>query len=303
MYRVVLFILIYSQICYSKVLIFTYAYNRPDFIETQYKTFKKFLLDEYEFIVFNDAIKVDMIKKINTMCKKYNIRCVRIPQAIHNMPYLDKSPKNHNLARFHFCSVRNCNVVQYSLDILGVDHDDIVALFDSDIFLIKEFSISQFLHNHKLAGPMVPCSQTFWPHDCAKFHPDIKPFEYIWIGLVFLDMSQITNKTAINFNCGFVHNNIKVDAGGYTYYLFKSSGVTPKNISRISLGTLLCDACKGISNPQSSCTHNTDTLKEIGLTDRTIQLAQAMPLLNAKEGRYIEFLLYGTLIHYRGGTN
>ena len=28
----------------AKVLIFTFAYNKPEFIELQYKTFKKFLL-------------------------------------------------------------------------------------------------------------------------------------------------------------------------------------------------------------------------------------------------------------------
>ena len=31
----------------EKILIFTYRYNRPDFIEIQHKTFKKFLKDDY----------------------------------------------------------------------------------------------------------------------------------------------------------------------------------------------------------------------------------------------------------------
>jgi len=39
----------------DKVLVLTCAFNRPDFIELQYKTFKAFLNDDYEFVVFNDA--------------------------------------------------------------------------------------------------------------------------------------------------------------------------------------------------------------------------------------------------------
>ena len=81
----------------AKVLIFTYAYNRPEFIETQYKTFKKFLLDEYEYVVFNDAIEPVLKKKIELMCEKLQIRCILIPQEIHDRPYL----KRHPLERFH----------------------------------------------------------------------------------------------------------------------------------------------------------------------------------------------------------
>ena len=47
----------------TKVLIFTYSYNKPEFIELQYKTFKKFLLDDHELIVFNDAIEKKRLHK------------------------------------------------------------------------------------------------------------------------------------------------------------------------------------------------------------------------------------------------
>ena len=64
-----LFTLFFSLPIYSeKVLIFTYSYNRPDFIEIQEKTFKKFLKDDYEFVVFNDARYPDMQAKIRNTC-------------------------------------------------------------------------------------------------------------------------------------------------------------------------------------------------------------------------------------------
>lgn len=286
----------------GKMLVFTYAYNQPDFIEIQYKTFKKFLKDEYDFIVFNDAKQKRMAKQITAMCQKYDIRCIRIPQEIHDIPYLDR-PTHSSFAQFHLANVRNCNVVQYSLDTVGIHHNDIVALFDSDLFLIKEFSIRQFMEQYTIAGVMRPCSNQWWKHSCQKLHPGIEPFNFLWIGLVFLNTPLLHHKTAINFNCGFVHNNIKLDSGGYTYFYLDGFGTISKHINRIPLNELLCPACKKTFDLKSSCTHNTDSLKNASLTDKAIQLAQTMPLHNKKQGRPIEFLLDGTFLHYQAGSN
>ena len=213
----------------GKIYLFTYAYNQPDFIEIQYKTFKKFLKDDYEFIVFNDASEAEMASQIVAMCQKYDIRCIPIPQEIHEIPYLDR-PKESNLAKYNWPNVRNCNVVQYSLDMIGIYHDDIVALFDSDLFLIKEFSIRAFMKKNNIAAVMRPCYDQWWKHTCNEFHPGIEPFNYMWIGLAFLNMPLLEDRAAINFNCGFVHDTIKVDSGGYTHYYLDKTKVESKGI-------------------------------------------------------------------------
>lgn len=294
-------LLLYQYPCLGKILVFTYAYNRPDFIEIQYKTFKKFLQDDYEFVVFNDAQQEEMANQIVTMCERYGIRCIPIPQEIHGRPYLDR-PTHGYLAQYNCPNVRNCNVVQYSLDTLGFKHDDIVALFDSDLFLVKEFSISQFMQDQKIACITRKCKNHI-NHICQELHPDLAPFQYIWIGLAFLNIPELQDKTAINFNCGFVHGNIRLDSGGYTYYYLDNLALNPKSIDRTSLKHLICKACNSITVSQSSCTHNTNMLKEIGLCAREIQLAQSMPLDNTKTGSYMEFILNGTFIHYCAGSN
>ncbi|HDY88300.1 MAG TPA: hypothetical protein ENH82_09350 [bacterium] len=186
----------------ADVLLFTYAYNRPDFIEIQYKTFKKFLKDDYEFIVFNDARDRGMEQRINNTCKQFGIRCIRIPQEIHERPYLKRWPGESKQAP----AVRNCNVVMYSLNEVGFKHDGIVALFDSDLFLVRDFSISEYTKGYDLAGLPQP-------------RPEIT---YLWIGLAFLDMRSMPNKTTIDFNCGRVGNQ-PVDAGGHTHYYLKNN--------------------------------------------------------------------------------
>ena len=179
------------------VLIFTYSYNRPDFIEIQHKTFKHFFKDDYEFIVFNDAREEAMADRINAMCHKHGIRCIGIPQSIHSKPYLQRWPTEG----LNDPAVRNSNVVMYSLDEVGFAHNGIVIILDSDMFLIKDFCVKEYMQNYNLAGLEQPR----------------EALSYLWIGLAFLDMSTMPNHNTINFNCGRV-GNTSVDAGGQTYH-------------------------------------------------------------------------------------
>lgn len=183
---------------WAKVLVITHTFNRPDFIELQHKTFKKFLKDDYEFVVFNDADRnPSMHNQITSMCNKLNLRCITIPQALHDKPYLYSPHGSNTNSR---CAI----VVQYSLDILGFDHNDVVAIIDSDMFLIKPFSIKEFLGKYDIAGV-----------DQVR-----GPVHYLWNGIVFFNMNTIPEKKSMNWNYGSVENQA-TDVGGYTYYYFK----------------------------------------------------------------------------------
>jgi hypothetical protein len=269
-----IFILSKSLVFSEKVLIFTYSYNRPDFIEIQDRTFKQFLKDDYEFIVFNDANNEELCEKINQTCAQLKIRCIRIPQEIHRMPYLERwpgEPWNHP-------TVRNSNVVQYSLDNFGFEHSGIVALFDSDLFLIKDFSIQEFLKDFDLAG--VPQARA--------------NLEYLWIGLVFLNMTTLPDKQMINFNCGRI-GDVHVDAGGQTYhYLINHPSIHLRKIASYYSGDFLCDECR--KNNIARCTHNTEILKQAGFNDIEIKYLH-QGLINC------EFMHNQTFLHYRGGSN
>lgn len=261
----------------AKIWLFSYSHNRPDFIEIQYKTFKKFLLDDYEFVIFNDAKDEKMCEKIEHMCNKYCITHIRIPQEIHDRPYLERLPREREL--YHHPTVRNCNVVQYSLDTLGFDHNDIVALFDSDLFLIKPFSIREYLKGSDLAG-----------HLQIREH-----INYLWIGLVFLDMAHMPNKSTLNFNCGEI-DNIPIDAGGHTHdYLKQNPHTQVKYFSGHTYpDSFWCYQC--IQNHQLTCTHTTSRLQEAGFNAPLIKFIQS-GLTNT------EIFLYDTFLHYRGGSN
>jgi hypothetical protein len=132
----------------KKVLMITHSYSRPIFIEWQKATFDKFLNDDYEFVVFNDATDLNICHEIFTTCEKLGIQCIRIPQEIHTRPYLSRQPDDYVQA----VHIRHANCVQYSLDILGFDHDGIVFVIDSDMFLIRPLSISEYMADKEIAA-------------------------------------------------------------------------------------------------------------------------------------------------------
>ncbi len=134
-------------VLFSNTLIFTTAFNRPEFIELQHKLFKKFMKDEFEYIVFNDANNKDSEEEINKVCRRLGIQCVKIPQSIHTQPYLKRADGDS----FPIPNIRNCHAVQWAWDHYILQHNDVVLLVDSDMFLIRPFSLQETLQEYDLA--------------------------------------------------------------------------------------------------------------------------------------------------------
>lgn len=185
----------------AKLLVITHVYNRPDFIELQDKTFREFLQDDYEFVVFNDGKDRKISYEIQTICAKLNIRCIPIPQDIHTRPYLPRVPGE---LYDHPC-VKCANVVQYSLDTLGFDHDGLVMIIDSDMFLIKDLNVAKYMQNCDISGHF---------QNRGKI-------EYLWNGILFFNMNTLPSKKEISFNSGRIEGE-PCDVGGYTYYYLKN---------------------------------------------------------------------------------
>ncbi len=287
--------------CLSKVLLVTYVFNQPEFLEIQYKTFKKFLKDDYELIVFNDATDPKLNLAIIDVCKKYNLKNIAIPQEIHDRPYLDR-PRTGLFVDNNQPSARNANVVQYSLDMYESEFNkyEIIALIDSDIFLVREFSIKDFLGENDIAAWNKPCCDLGLP--CQYLHSEYEGFHFFWIGLIFFNPKTIPNKNALNFNCNVI-NNAQADAGGYTYfYLQATPEAKIKYFNRLRLIESYCQYC--VYRQLPTCGHNTHILQNYGLNTLQIKFAQTMPIIyDTHWNRNIEFFLNGIFLHFRAGSN
>jgi len=153
----------------AKIRILTFHYNQPDFVEMQYKTLKRFLNDEFELIVFNDAKTIENERGIENTCREYGIKCVRFEPEWHLIDPLNiylkrrlQDPSTKGIWGWDALtsieeigdnpSVRHSHVIQYALDNYGYDHDDIVMIMDGDNFLIKPLSIRELLSSYDIIG-------------------------------------------------------------------------------------------------------------------------------------------------------
>ena len=94
---------------FAKVRILTFHYNRPDFLEYQMRAFQKYLLDDYEVIVFNDAKDAGNECAIRSFCEEHGILCVRFEPEWHlvrSVERLDHRDGRYGRKRTAFFSSR-----------------------------------------------------------------------------------------------------------------------------------------------------------------------------------------------------
>ncbi len=273
--KFILFIPLYTH---SYVLIITHNYNRPDFIELQDKAFKKFLKDDYRYVVFNDATSEEMRKKIEETCKKLNIECIQIPQEIHSRPYLPREPNERINA-----SIRHANVVMYSLDFMGFDHDGIVFIVDSDILLIRPFSIEKYMKDKDIAARINR------PHNKAYYCSPL---------FCILNMSKLPDKKTLNFNCGTI-NGTGGDTGAWSYYYLKNH--PELNVVPVSMT---------FSHQLFLADYHIDKEADFTISDDVKASFYAHYGFNNTEIKFLlnkpdtfEFYLDNNFLHYRGGSN
>jgi hypothetical protein len=207
----------------AKIRLFTFSYNRPELIELQYKTFKKFMLDDYELIVFNDANVEEKEAAIREMCERYGLRCVRYEQEWHEKEPLNQEIKNwlDHPENIHsdnpglsitatsletiasHSSVRHCHVIQYALDHFGYQHDDIVALVDADLMPIRAISLREYLKD----APLIGISKYWW----------YDKVEYLWVPFIAFDPRRLPDLHDLRFHVDIINHKL-FDSGAHTYH-------------------------------------------------------------------------------------
>lgn len=168
----------YSIIIIMKVI--TSVVNNPDFIEIQYHTLKKYLIGDFEFIVFNDAknfkdytnyFDSTIKQQIIDMCNKLNIKCINIPNDHHQT--------------LRDVSVRASQSLNYMLEYQKNNLDKYLVL-DSDMFLIDYYDVTDF---EKYSTMVVLQTK------------ENEKFKYFWNGIYYFDMLRMNNLNVLNWNC------------------------------------------------------------------------------------------------------
>ena len=155
--------------------IFTSVVNRPDFVALQDQLFQKFLKNDYRFHVVDDSIDENISSQFKEICELRNIEYYKTPETLeHNNP-----------------STKVGNVIQWAFDDIVKKEcsSDIVFWTDSDMFLIDEFDIQEYMSDCVIAGlPQIR-----------------KHIKYMWNGLMFFNMPKLLELDSdIRFNVDFI---------------------------------------------------------------------------------------------------
>ena len=221
----------------ATVRILTFHYNQADFIELQYKMLRKFLSDDFEMIVFNDAVTSRNEEWIKDVCDEYGIRCIRFQPEWHftdplNIYLKDRLQSPSDMPLWEWTSltpleeiaqhpsIRHCHVIQYALDHFGYDHDDLVVVMDGDNFLIQPMSFKELLGSDDL----VWCSRQ--SEHLEKFKrqlpKEVRPWD-AWVVFVAFNPSKLPTPHELKFHVDIVRDhpnlldNITLDSGGAVY--------------------------------------------------------------------------------------
>ncbi len=301
----------YTEICYAtiistelrnkKILIMTPIANQAEFIEIQQKTLDKFLKDDYEYIVFNDAFDDKEERKITATCAELGITCIRVPQENRGTPswMLEEFPEFvQKYPWWSLAAFRHDQAIAYMMETVGFQYNGIVALLDSDLFLTKKFSIIDFLKNYDIAGIRL------------GYEPDRLHF---WPGLMFFRMDKLPNKKSMLFT-PVMTKTLTLNTGGSLYkYLeayptisklfFKQKGrlLINQDLSSyfvLAAGTYEQIQCQSCHGTDTQCCHLSDILKEFGFRQQILELIKQQKFPGS-----CEFVLDDIFFHFRGISN
>lgn len=179
--------------------------NNPRFIEMQIATFRKFIKQEYEFIIFNDAKKfpdysnfndITIFKQIEDTCTLLNIPCINVPNDQDSYKIDNASNRHARTMNFIFSFMKK--------------YPDQYWIIDSDMFIIRDFDLHKYNE-----------------YDCAVIvHKRPNNFRYIWPNIFYFNMHLLKYPELVNFN-----TQLPGDSGGATWeWLSKYEKEAPSRI-------------------------------------------------------------------------
>lgn len=191
-----------------KISIFSFAVNNKFPIDIQYRQFKKYLKEDFEFILFNDAFEDQAEKDINTITSYNNISCVRVPQRIHGVQNPSES----------YAETLNWAVRDYAVN----NNCEVIVLIHTDVFPIQETSILDIIKDYIVAS--VTEYRILNGKGIIHFYP----------AFTIINMNLLKEPNTLDFGLA-----PGLDTGGKTHYFISNNSDKVKFIDNPQTSNLL----------------------------------------------------------------
>lgn len=181
-----------------KVTIYSCADKRPDIIELQHRSVESFVKDDFEYVILNNGQTLRLRYQIRKICQRLNVRCIDVENRDHSDP-----------------CIACAHPLQWAYH-KYMKHDEIACIIDSDMFLVSELNIADYLKGYDIAGVQQRRGK----------------IEYLWNGILFMS-GDMPGKDELNFMHGVVEGE-STDVGGHFWYWLKDYHPRVKNIPSTS---------------------------------------------------------------------
>jgi hypothetical protein len=199
--------------------LYTFADRRPDFLPLQVRSIARFLQDEHEFVVFNNALNnTRRSREIDEVCKDLGLRTIKVTrERVHR--------KIGGQSAFTLRgNYRNPNVAcAYPLiwsweRILEENASGMFALIDSDMFFCRPVSLVERVADNQ-AGVIM---------QYRGINEELRTADvsYFWNAFAIFKPQSIPDLEGLRWDCGVTSrgkvNGHLVDVGGFIHYWLKS---------------------------------------------------------------------------------
>jgi hypothetical protein len=189
--------------------IYTICFNRPEFIELQLKSAKKFVEDFEELIVINNAIdNVKYFNDIKIFCDSLNIKCIPVP--------------TNYLGSYTSPSRSAAMSMNYLFNNILPDNEN-CCIIHSDMFFINKINLTSLLDENDII---------YYPQYRENFK-----IHYCYDGFCILNLKKNSTLKTMNWDNGFIIPNTELtDAGGAThFYLQNNKNITKQYVEEFSI--------------------------------------------------------------------
>ena len=268
--------------------------NDPSFIWYQKKLLDKFIIGDFEFIIFDDsnnrrnqiAKGIDTYDssvplKIKEVCENLGILRIEVPNSVHDNPGSVHKIRKHIIDDpCGWCS----NSVQFLVNwcIQNLGDSDLILNIDSDMFPIVPMDLQEFIGDYPIAG----------------VRQERDEINYLWNGIFMFKPEKID---AENFHWDMIE---KTDVGGMMHYYLEKNPKY-KKIWHLWSGTWnFKDFLEGVKDREHINIFNAE--RNFELPDSSRIFLDNDPRNSRSQSGEIKFyseIYTPGFIHYRAGGN
>ena len=255
-----------------KTKIFSFAFNRPDILQYQITSLRKFIIGDYDINIVYDTRDNQYYDQFKKICDDNDVN------FYHHVSQPGGAP-----------SFYNAHAIKWVYDtVISKEDDCIVMLLDHDMFLIDKFDVQNEISVYDIVG-------------CLQSREHVK---YVWPGLCIFKKSSVQD-IEFDFYPQTVDGQM-LDTGGGTYKL-----LADKNIKFLDTGVDYPEEYKGIDLKDEKVTggygyelhfdnkflhfrnaSNWHTQYQVGDEQKTDLLFQILSdILDEKDKSYLELVI------------